>query len=847
MSSNPITPRISSFSQSAFLCVLACCCAKAGGEELSADSASPLVPEATVRAGKDFWSFQPLSSQDPPLQQNSSWPQTGIDHFILSAQTGDKLVPGADASATTILRRIYFDLTGLPPSPAKIRAFLDAFEKNQAMAISATIDDLLASPDFGIKWARHWLDIARYSESTGGGRTLLFGEAWRYRDYVVKSLNADKPYDRFIREQIAGDLLKEGSLEERQQALIATAFLLLGPTNYELQDKTVLEMDIIDEQLDTIGKAFLGLTVGCARCHDHKFDPIDSADYYGMAGILKSTKFVIHSNVSTWNQRPLPVSPDEKRLNEERSNRIKNLQKEIAHLKKSDRKRTKSAVPISSLSGIVVDDLDARRIGEWTSSTSNSGYVASNYLHDGAARKGEKEVRYSARIPGDGKFEVRISYTPGTNRDRRVPVLIRHADGETTKHVDQTRDPPLDGSFISLGIYDFLAGDGEIVIISTKGTTAHVIADAVQLIPEGTTASKKAVPLPDETTARKDKLKSLEARLKLLRDEGSSSPMVIAAEESSNPSDIPIAIRGNVHESGPTAPRGFIKILQTSPTPSIAPGSSGRRELADWISSPRNPLTARVFVNRVWYHLFGRGIVKSVDNFGKMGDVPSHPELLDYLSSRFIAEGWSIKSLVRRIMMSRTYQLSSFSETSQKSVDVENLYHWRQNRRRLQAEAIRDSILAVSGTLDRRLGGNTIKPGTKTEYGYKFGGTRRSIYTPVFRNTLPELMQVFDFADPNLVTGMRTASSVPTQALFMMNSAFAHEQAVLAAARLLKQPFADHRARIEHTYLLTLGRFPTGREEQILLEHLEGKEPSKEVWGQVFQSLFSSLDFRHLH
>ena len=236
-----------------------------------------------------------------------------------------------------------------------------------------------------------------------------------------------------------------------------------------------------------------------------------------------------------------------------------------------------------------------------------------------------------------------------------------------------------------------------------------------------------------------------------------------------------------------------------------------------------------------------------MDNFGKMGDVPSHPELLDYLSSRFIAEGWSIKSLVRRIMMSRTYQLSSFSETSQKSVDVENLYHWRQNRRRLQAEAIRDSILAVSGTLDRRLGGNTIKPGTKTEYGYKFGGTRRSIYTPVFRNTLPELMQVFDFADPNLVTGMRTASSVPTQALFMMNSAFAHEQAVLAAARLLKQPFADHRARIEHTYLLTLGRFPTGREEQILLEHLEGKEPSKEVWGQVFQSLFSSLDFRHLH
>ena len=335
-------------------------------------------------------------------------------------------------------------------------AFLEASRINREAAIATVIDNLLSSPSFGVKWARHWLDIARYSESTGGGRTLLFGEAWRYRDYVVNSFNSDKPYDRFIREQIAGDLMKSGTLEEQQQALVATAFLLLGPTNYELQDKTVLEMDIIDEQLDTIGKTFMGLTVGCARCHDHKFDPINSEDYYGMAGILKGTKVVIHSNVSTWNKRPLPLSPEDERLHKKRAARIKTLQQEISLLRK---KKPKSSVLISSLSGIVVDDEKAEKKGAWTRSTSNSGYVAANYLHDGAAGKGEKEVRYRARVPGDGKFEVRISYTEGTNRDRKVPVIVRHADGEKINYVDQTRRPPIDGSFISLGTYDFLAGD----------------------------------------------------------------------------------------------------------------------------------------------------------------------------------------------------------------------------------------------------------------------------------------------------------------------------------------------------------------------------------------------------
>ncbi len=807
--------------------------------------------QLNLEAAKKFWSFLPLAGKPPPEVTNHDWPYTGIDRFILAAQEQKGLNPVSDADTNTLLRRIYFDLIGLPPTPGQAEAFHRAAASDRQKAIADLVDELLSSPDFGVRWGRHWLDIARYSESTGGGRTLLFGEAWRYRDYVVNSFNADKPYDRFIREQISGDLLSGESLEEQQEALIATAFLLLGPTNYELQDKTVLEMDIVDEQLDTMGKAFMGLTIGCARCHDHKFDPISTEDYYGMAGILKGAKVVVHSNVSTWNKRPLPVSPEAQQRAKERKKRIDALQKEIASLRKSTNGKRQTAIPVAALSGIVVDDLQARLKGEWTRSTSNPGFISENYIHDGAAGKGEKEVAYKVQIPGDGKFEVRVSYTEGTNRDRRVPVLIRHADGEITKYVDQTKPPPIDGSFISLGTYDFLVGEWEAVVISNKSTTAHVIADAVQFIPDGSDGPAKQSPeaaSAPQLQELRSRIKALESELKTLKEKPPASPRVIAAEEDKNPGDINIALRGNVHDVGPKTPRGFIKALQSSPTPELPPHASGRAELADWIASPENPLTARVFVNRVWHHLFGRGIVSSVDNFGHMGQAPTNLELLDHLALRFMEEGWSIKELIRQVMLSRVYQLSSSTDTAQEKLDLENLLHWRQNRRRLQAEAIRDSILAVSGSLDRSLGGATVKPGTKTEYGYKFEGTRRSIYTPVFRNTLPQIMEVFDFADPNLVTGKRTTSSVATQALFLMNNPFVQQQAIAASARLLgDKASTDATKKIDYAYLLALGRNPTVREKQIILDFIKKAEDAETAWAQVFQSLFSSLDFRYLN
>ena len=809
---------------------------------------------ASIEAATNYWAFQPVAEPATPDVRDRHWPTTGIDHFVLSALEAKGIKPVRTADNATLLRRISYDLIGLPPTPREAETFLREARGNRQEAITNLVDELLSRPDFGVRWARHWLDIARYSESTGGGRTLLFGEAWRYRDYVVNAFNSDKPYDRFVREQLAGDLLEGASLAEQQEALIATAFLLLGPTNYELQDKTVLEMDIVDEQLDTMGKAFLALTIGCARCHDHKFDPISTEDYYGLAGIMKSTKVVIHSNVSTWNKRPLPVSGEALEKSEERKKRMNFLQKEIATLKKTTSPKKQTAIPVTALRGLVVDDLDATLKGDWTRSTSNAGFVAENYIHDGASEKGQKEVAYRVRIPGDGKFEVRVSYTEGTNRDRKVPVLIRHADGEIIRHIDQTKVPPIDGSFISLGTYDFLAGDWEAVTISNKGTTAHVIADAVQLIPAGE-GSKTSIRRTDpsaqaaspEQGEQKEQLAAFEKELRELKAKPPLSPQVIAAEEGETPGDIHIAVRGNVHNVGEKTPRSFIRILQSRPTPSFSKGHSGRKELADWIASRDNPLTARVFVNRVWHHLFGRGIVGSVDNFGHMGQLPSNPELLDHLATRFMKEGWSMKKLIREIMLSRVYQLSSEPEHPQEQVDLENVLHWRQNRRRLPAEPMRDSILFISGTLDPALGGSTIKPGTNTEYGYAFEGSRRTIYTPVFRNTLPEMMQVFDFADPNLVTGQRTTSSVATQALFLMNNPFVSEQARKAALRLLAEQGESTSDRIQWAYQATLGRKPTERESGIILHFLESEDNVETAWAQVFQGLFASLDFRYLN
>jgi Protein of unknown function (DUF1553)/Protein of unknown function (DUF1549) len=656
--------------------------------------------EVDLEEGRRFWSFQPIETPPLPAVENTEWPWGNIDRFLLTELEKHDLEPAVEADRARWLRRVSFALVGLPPSTEEIDEFLSDRSHD---AHARVVDRLLASPHFGERWGRHWLDVARFAESSGGGRSIVFKDAWRYRDYVIDAVNRDKPLDRFIIEQIAGDLLPHADKAEEREHLIATGYLLLGAHNYEEQDKRSLEMDVVDEQLDTIGRGLLGMTIACARCHDHKFDPIPTSDYYALAGILRSTHTLVHANVSTWTTRALPMNEAE------------------------------------------------------------------------AAAFGAHET---------------------------------------------------------------------------------AIADAAQRLAEATQRSggRKS----KQVAARKKEL----ARLK---KNASPRPTAMAVDEAKTIADCKICIRGSVRHRGPAVPRGVLQIAMLESPPKIASEESGRREMAEWIASPENPLTARVYVNRVWHYLFGAGLVRTLDNFGTTGELPSHSELLDYLAAKFIGNGWLTKSLVREIVLSHAYRMSTAANPRAAAVDPENRLLWRMNRTRLDAESLRDAMLVVSGRLDRRLGGpNILDPGiiekstsdNPTEYTYVFADSRRSVYTPAFRNRMHELFEVFDFADQNSAVAKRNETTVVPQALLMLNSPFVMEQARAAAERLLAERDLTDEQRIERAFREALGRGPSEEECLIALAAVaveEGDAGQEEAsaariarWEKLFQALFGCLDFRYI-
>jgi len=812
----------------------------------------------SVEEGRKFWCYQPLSNAPPPRVKDIAWSRSPIDNHLLGKLESKGLRPAAAARRVDLIRRAYFTLLGLPPTSAQIDAFV---YDSRPDAFARVLDELLASPHFGERWGRHWLDVARYAESSGGGRSLLFKDAWRYRDYVIRSFNQDKPYNRFITEQVAGDLLPFKTPEERRDYLIATAFLLLGPTNFERQDKPILEMDIIDEQLDTLGKAFLGMTVGCARCHDHKFDPIPTKDYYALAGILKSTKMIVHDNVSRWAEMPLPMTVEEERRAKSHEAAIASLKEQIKLARAAEGKAgkggaevlVKGALAVSDLPGIVLDDTDAKKVGAWKHSTFSGNYIGKGYLYDDRSAKTEKSLTFVPDFPKTDFYEVRLAYVPHTNRATNVPVRIFHADGEKTVHVNQRLTPPIEGRFVSLGRYRFEPGNQWFVMVSTDGANGHVVADAVQFLPDSLTEPSKVAPKSPSTkgAAPAVNVKALEAELKRLLASG-GRPLAMAVSDGAKVTDIPICVRGSYHNRGPVVPRGFLQVATVGAMPAIPANESGRRQLAEWLTSKDNPLTARVMVNRIWHHLFGSGLVRTVDNFGKTGEEPSHPELLDYLARRFMEEGWSVKKLIREIMLSQAYQMSSDEPASElaQRIDPENRLLWRMNRRRLDAESIRDAMLVVGSSLDRSAGGPMVAPNT-IERDFRFSDTRRSVYTPVFRNRLLELFEVFDFADPNTCMGRRNTSTVATQALYLLNNPFVMEQARRAALAALAVPGLDDAARLDRAYRAALGRLPTQRERQLALAFLNeaGNAVAERVaaWERLYQTLFACIDFRYVN
>jgi hypothetical protein len=676
---------------------------RAGAPDPRVGKAGATRPAAGAPGGRNFWAFQPPRRGALPPVRDTAWPSSRLDHFLLAALEGRGLRPTRDADRLTLLRRVTFDLVGLPPAPAEIAAFL---ADDRPGALERVADRLLASPAFGERWGRHWLDVARYADSTGKGDNLTYHDAWRYRDYVIAAFNADKPFDLFVCEQVAGDLLPAATQALRDERLTATGFLVVGPKALANRDVQQRKMDVVDDQVDTIGRAFLGLTVGCARCHDHKFDPVPQADYYALAGILASTRTLEGTRlnnpaVSGWALRPLGA--DGEKLLAARAGYERDLEK----------------------------------------------------LHS---------------------------------------ALQACAKDHTAEGARQVR----------------------------------------------------------ELTA---------AEQKLCAAAPPAPPLALAVRDEDSPGDLRLHVRGDPHTLGAPIPRGFLGTLPPRPAPPIPADRSGRLELADWLAAPDNPLTARVFVNRVWMHLFGEGLVRTVDNFGVQGERPTHPELLDDLAVEFVGQGWSVKRLVRTVVLSRAYRMSSADDPSAARVDPENRLLWRANRRRLEAEAVRDSVLAVAGRLDRTMGGSSIGGlGDQAVSNQNAGGglpterlTRRSVYLPVIRNALPALFEVFDFADPDVSTGRRDATTVATQALYLMNSPFVLEQAGAAADRLLALPEGT---RLPALYRHAYGRGPTaaeaGRARAFLSEFrrelgdeaLASPRAEKEAWQALCQAVFASTEFR---
>ena len=686
------------------------------------------------------WSFQPLARPRIPAVRNEAWVRNPVDAFILARLEARGLKPAPPADRRTLLRRATFDLTGLPPTPQEVEEFLNDRSPD---AWSRVIERLLASPAYGERWGRHWLDVARYSDSNGMDENVHYGNAWRYRDYVVDSLNRDKPLDRFIVEQLAGDLLvRDAPAERRRELLVATGFLSIGPKVISEVDDQKMLMDMIDEQIETVGRTFLGMTFGCARCHDHKFDPVSTRDYYSLAGIFKSTRtMTVMKKPRMWHEHPLASAEEEARK--------KAYDEQIAALKK--------------------------RIADHVSQG------------NAAARK--------ALGPGKPLPKDAESLYPG-------------------------------------GVRAELA--------SLRGALAEL--------------EKQPVELP--------------------------AAMGVAEGEVA---DLKIHIRGSFLNLGEPAPRRFPRVIAAAAgQPGIAPGSSGRLELARWLVSPDNPLAPRVLVNRAWRWHFGRGIVASTDNFGLLGERPTHPELLDWLARWMISPqrpdtrqaaatpvsgggaaggGWSLKALHRLLMQSNTYRMSSAHSPAAAAADPANQLWWRAEVRRLEAEEIRDGLLAVSGRLDRTLGG-TLIPLKNREYFFdhtsrdttKYVTTRRSLYLPIVRNHLYEVFQLFDFGDAQIPEGNRPTTTVAPQALFALNSDLMRESAA-ALAKALPAGATDT-ARLDRLFRQALGR-PVAPAEAAALHRtlalLRGRAPGESdaeketaAWTWLCHSILASNEFLFL-
>ncbi|MEX2580465.1 MAG: DUF1549 domain-containing protein, partial [Verrucomicrobiales bacterium] len=551
---------------------------------------------------RGYWAFRPLQAVSPPERGDAGWARSDIDAFISADLKAGGLSPTEDAPAPAFLRRLFYDFVGLPPSREEVEAF-EADPGPEAVAL--LVDDLLARPGFGEKWGRHWLDVVRYADSNGGDRNFTYYQAWRYRNYVIDAFNRDKPYYEFVREQLAGDLLSAEDTTERRGQLIGSTFLTLGPKMLTERDKEKLWMDTADEQLDTVGRAFLGLTFGCARCHDHKFDPVSQEDYYAMAGIFRSTEVVTGTrngcvNVASWVEMALPGEGDENRELHEKVERLElamRLTVEKSYMKKAGGKMALGDLP---LAGVIYDETDAELVGQWKESTLSSNRFGERYVHDDRKFKGENKAIFRGSLPESGLYEVRMAYSASGNRTDRLPVVVEARDGDHEVLLDETETPEIGGLFQPVGRFRFEKGGRCRVVVGTAGTEGRfAIVDAVQFIPV-TDIEREAEALGAVGSEGVDPLfrmnqGELKKELGRLIAELKDGDLAMAPRDAVDSDDCHLRIRGEVDQLGEKIARNFPRALYDGPEPVIAAGESGRLQFADWLVSGDGGLLDRVF------------------------------------------------------------------------------------------------------------------------------------------------------------------------------------------------------------------------------------------------------------
>ena len=812
--------------------------------------------EINYEEARKSWAYRPLQQQAPPVIRNDNWSRGSIDKFILADLHSQKLEPVADAAPNTLLRRVYYDVTGLPPTPDEIEAFQKAPSES---AFVTVVDDLLSRQAFGEKWGRHWLDVARYSDSNGGDRNFTYYQAWRYRNYVIESFNSDRSYYDFVRHQIAGDLLPWESDRQRHDQLVGSTFLALGPKMLTERDKEKLRLDVADEQVDTVGRAFLGLTMGCARCHDHKFDPISQEDYYAMAGIFRSTQVVLGTrngcvNVASWVEEALPVAEPKRSETAAKVKRLElamRLTVERQFKKKAGGQAARDELPFA---GVIYDEADAELRGKWRKSKLNPKRFGDGYIvHD--ADTGESSAVFRASLPENGLYEVRVAYSSDRRRANNIPITIEAWDKIRHVTLDQTRKPAIADLFQPIGRFKFEKGGRANLIIESKGTKDFLIVDAVQFVAV-TDIKREARAIAEATKGRSDSLftmteKQLKSELSKLIKELKTADVAMVPRDATDAADIHLRVRGEVSRLGKKVRRNFPKVVHASGAPKIAEGQSGRLQLAEWMASRDNALLDRVIVNRIWHNLFGRGIVQSVDNFGRLGTPPTHPDLLDHLAADFRANKGSLKKLIRKIVLSRAYQQSAIASAAVEKADPENKYFSRRNRRRLTAEEIRDSVLFLSGRLASKPGTSTAtKYGTDLDKPMSFSKeTLRTVYLPIARNNLVAELELFDAANPDLVSGTRATTTVPTQALYLLNNEFFTEQADVIGREAAEQ--SAEIDQIKHLYNAILSRQPGyiegQRANEFLFQIMNNSEMNRdEALGHLAHLLLVSTEFLFL-